>query len=120
MVGCLRWILGGLGLLNLTIWLAALLRTAWGAILDDDLNGWSANGVWMAGVRAGALSANPDVWTDGSLVRDKFSNVCCGGAGVFAFCSGANWFHRSGGHLELLPPDLDTGSERSTLFFLCT
>ena len=88
--------------------------------VSDDLNGWSANGVWMTGVRAGALSANPDVWTDGSLVRDKFSDICCGGAGVFAFCSGANWFHRSGGHLELLPPDLDTGSERSMLFFLST
>ena len=88
-----------------------------GGYSGDDLNGWSANDVWTAGVRAGALSANPDVWTDGSLVQDRFSNIRCGGAGVFAFCSGADWFHRSGGHLELLPPDLDTGTERSMLYF---
>ena len=50
-------------------------------------------------------------------MRDKFSGVCCGGAGVFAFSSGASWFHRSGGHLELLPPDPISGSERSMLFF---
>ena len=36
---------------------------------------------------------------------------------VFAFSSGASWFHRSGGHLELLPPDPNSGSERSMLFF---
>ena len=33
------------------------------------------------------------------------------------FLSGASWFHRSGGHLELLPPDLNSGSERSRLYF---
>ena len=69
------------------------------------------------GEQAGAPCANPDVWTDGSLVRDKFSGVCCGGAGFFfAFSSGASWFHRSGGHLELLAPDLKSGSEIYVIF----
>ena len=35
-----------------------------------------------------------------------------GGAGVFAFASGSCSIHRSWGHLELLPPDSDSGSER--------
>ena len=56
-------------------------------------------------------------WLGHGLVRDPLSNVCCGGAGGFALSSGASWFHRSGGHLELLPPDLNSGSERSMLFF---
>ena len=35
---------------------------------------------------------------------------------MFAFCSGANWFHRSCGHLELLNPDLNSGAQRSMLY----
>ena len=83
----------------------------------DDLNGWSANEVWTAGVRSRAHSTNPDVWTDGSLVRDDRSGVCCGGSGVFAFASGSGWFYRSWEHLDLLPLDLDSGSERARLYF---
>ena len=91
-----------------------VLESRLGGYAGDELNGWSATGVWLAGVKAGAPSANPDVWTDGSLVRDECSSVCCGGAGVFAFASGSGWFHRSWGHLELLPLDLNSGSERSS------
>ena len=35
------------------------------------------------------------VWTDGSLVRDGVTGICCGGAGVFAMAYGACWTHRS-------------------------
>ena len=45
------------------------------------------------------------------------SGVCSGGAGIFAFASGSSWFRRSWGHLELLPPDPNTGSERSWVYF---
>ena len=94
-----------------------VLESRLGGYVGEDLNGWVATGVWLAGVRVGVPCANPDVWTDGSLVRNIISDVCCGGAGFFAFSSGASWFHRSGGggggHLELLPPDLNSGSERS-------
>ena len=96
---------------------ANVIESRLGGYTGMDLNGWTATGVWLAGVRTGVPSANPDVWTDGSLVRDKFSGICCGGAGVFAFLSGAAWFHRSRGHLELLPPDVNLGSERSVLYF---
>ena len=34
-----------------------------------------------------------------------------------SFASGSCWFRRSRGHLELLPPDENTGSERSWLYF---
>ena len=62
-----------------------VIESRLGGYVGEDLNGWAATGVWLAGVRAGAPCANPDVWTDGSLVRDKFSNVCCCGAGVLLF-----------------------------------
>ena len=95
----------------------SVIESRLGGFVSEDLNGWTSTAEWLAGVRAGALCAHPDVWTDGSLVRDEFSGISCGGAGVFAFSSGANWFHRSGGHLELLPPDPNSGLERSILFF---
>ena len=67
-----------------------VLESLLGGYTGEDLNGWAATGVWLAGVRSGVPCANPDVWTDGSLVRDKGSDVCCGGAGVFAFASGSS------------------------------
>ena len=94
-----------------------VIESRLGGYTCEDLNGWSASDDWLLGVRTGNLSDSPDAWTDGSLVRDKVSGVCCGGAGVFSFTSGASWFHRSGGHLDLLPPDPDTGSERSWIYF---
>ena len=66
---------------------ANVIESRWGSFVGEDLNGWAATGVWLAGVQAGDPCASPDVWTDGSLVRDKFSGVCCGGAGLFAFSS---------------------------------
>ena len=76
----------------------------------------------MSGLRGsglGNLELIPDVWTDGSLVRDEVSGVCCGGAGVFAFTSGSNWFSRSWGHLELLPPDRDRDDRKILALFFC-
>ena len=40
-------------------------------------------------------------------------NPLLGAWGVFAVTSGACWFHRPWGHLDLLPPD---GSERCRLY----
>ena len=61
------------------------------------------------------VSDHPDVWTDGSFVRDELSGVGAGGCGVYSSRSGAGWFHRRWGHLELLPPG-DLGVERCVLF----
>ena len=55
------------------------------------------------------------MWTDGSFVRDELSGVGVGGCGVYSSRSGAGWFDRKWGHLELLPPG-DLGVERCVLY----
>ena len=109
---CGRGGLVDLTLLPLIFWnvvLVVMFRIVWMA--------GPASEEWVARVKSGALCANPDAWTDGSLVRDEVSGVCCGGGGVFAVASASSWFRRSWGHLELLPPDRDRGTERSWLYF---
>ena len=66
-------------------------------------------------VASSRVSDHPDVWTDGSFVRNELSGVGVGGCGVYSSQSGVGWFHRRWGHLELLPPD-DHGVERCVLF----
>ena len=53
-------------------------------ISHHHLGDWAVSEEWTAGVRSGVLCANPEVWTDGSLVRDEAPGVSCGGAGLFA------------------------------------
>ena len=73
---------------------------------------WACSDEVAAGTRSEALSAHPDVWTDGNLVRDEVSGICCGGEGR----GRASWFHRTWGHLGLLPSDEETGVERCRLY----
>ena len=93
------------------------LENQLGGYVCDDLNGWSVTDDWVQSVRNGDLSRSPDVWTDGSLIRDEVSGVCSGGAGIFSFAFGSSWFRRSWRHLELLLPDPNIGSERSWVYF---
>ena len=72
---------------------------------------------FATGASSGVLAANPDVSTGGGLVRDEVTGVCCGKAGMFALSSCGCWFHRSWGHLDLLPPDENSGSEKCRLYF---
>ena len=62
------------------------------------------------------LADAPDVWSDGSLVLDGFSGVGVAGCGVYAHESGAAWFGRQWGHLDLLPPLPDGAGEACRLF----
>ena len=62
------------------------------------------------------IAAGPFVWTDGSLLLDKVSEVGVAGAGVHAHASGESWFKRRRGHLDLLPPWPDGGSETGRFF----
>ena len=55
-------------------------------------------------VASSHVSDHPDVWTDGSFVRDELSGIGVSGCGVYSSRSGAGWFRRRWGHLELLPP----------------
>ena len=61
------------------------------------------------------LAAAPDVWSDGSLVLDELSGVGVGGCGVYAHASGAAWFGRRWGHLDLLLPLPDGTGEAGRL-----
>ena len=94
---------------------ADVLWSRLGGYIPHSLEDWAGAGDFVSGTGSGALSVNPDVWTDGSLVRDEVAGTC-GGAGVFALVSGASWFHRSWWHLDMLPPDEDSGTERCRLY----
>ena len=62
------------------------------------------------------LADAPDVWSDGSLVLDGFSGIGVAGCGVYAHASGAAWFGRRWGHLDLLPPLPDGAGEACGLY----
>ena len=47
-----------------------------------------------------SVAAEPDVWTDGSLVEDKVSGASSSGSGFSSFLSGHLWAHRRWGHLD--------------------
>ena len=76
---------------------------------------WVPSDRFLADLAASDVSDHPDVWTDGSFVLDELS----GGWGRWVWCllsqSGAGWFGRRWGHLELLPPG-NLGVERCVLF----
>ena len=57
------------------------------------------------------LADAPDVWSDGSLVLHGSSSIGVAGCGVYAHASGAAWFGRLWGHLDLLPPLPDGAGE---------
>ena len=94
---------------------AHVLDSSWG-YTPHILGDWTGSEDFATGASSGVLAANLDVWTDGSAVRDEVTGVCCGKAGVFAMSSGGCWFHRSWEHLDLLPPDENSGSEQCRLY----
>ena len=46
------------------------------------------------------MPPSPDVWTDGSLVRDEVSGSAGAGAGVYARLHADNWRYRRWGHFD--------------------
>ena len=62
------------------------------------------------------LADAPDVWSDGSLVVNEISGLGVAGCGVYAHASGAGWFGRKWGQLDLLPPLPDGCGEVCRLF----
>ena len=90
-------------------------RGCWVLILKKIVGIGSLLIVFVDDVVSSNVSDHPDVWTDGSFVQDELSGVGAGGCGVYSSRSGAGWFHRKWGHLELLPPG-DLGVERCVLF----
>ena len=66
--------------------------------------GHDSGGDFLIGDDQRDLAAAPDVWSDGSLFVDELSGVGVAGCCVHAHASGAAWFGRKWGHLDLLPP----------------
>ena len=62
------------------------------------------------------LADAPDVRSYGSLVLDGFCGIGVAGCGVYAHASGAAWFGRRWGHLDLLPPLRDDAGEACRLY----
>ena len=77
----------------------------------------------------GRVAAEPDVWTDGSLVEDKVSGASSAGAGCFTYRCSRLWANWRWGHLDedegedavLFPGPLQSVQRLSSgvLFLLC-
>ena len=97
MVGCLFF----LGSMGVPLWAESpregacnLLECALGRYSSDALTEWQLPVGFDAEGASRRVAAEPDVWTDGSLVEDKVSGASSAGAGCFTFrCSRlwANW-----------------------------
>ena len=55
------------------------------------------------------VPANPDVWTDGSLVLDKVSGASSAVSCMYANVSCHAWRHRLSGHLDEIGPVQGSG-----------
>ena len=86
-----------------------------GSYSEENCRDWVPPDRFVDDVVSSNVSDHPDVWTDGSFVRDELSGDGVGGCGVYSSRSGAGWFHRKWSHLELLPLG-DLGVERCVLF----
>ena len=78
--------------------------------------GFQDDGAFLIGPDQRALADFPDVWSDGSLVVHEVSDVGVAGCGVYAHASGAGWFGRKWGHLDLLAPLPDGAGEACRLY----
>ena len=67
---------------------------------SDIIQGWDLpQGVdWDSA--ATRMPPSPDVWTDGSLIRDEVSGSACAGAGIYARLHADNWRYRRWGHFD--------------------
>ena len=83
---------------------ACVLESRLGGYTPRSLGDWVGSEGFASGIGSGTLARDPDVWTDGSLVRDEVEEVCCGGAGVLQLLLELAGFVARGGHLDLLPP----------------
>ena len=93
----------------------ARLERMLGSYCESVCREWVPSDHFLADLATSDVSDHPDVWIDGSFVLDELSGVGVGGCGVYSLKSGAGWFGRGWGHMELLPPG-NLGVERGVLF----
>ena len=117
MVGCFPWTVTGNWAVGAGGAAARVLEASLGGYSPHVLEAWVDSEEFKSGTTSGQPNANPDVWNDGSLVRDDLTGLCSGGAGVFAAFSGSAWFQRSWGRLELLPPHGEFDGDCCSLSF---
>ena len=68
-------------------------------LVDLDKSSWPRCLLWH-GWADRRVAAEPDVWTDGSLVEDKVSGASSAGAGCFTFRCSRLWANWMWGHLD--------------------
>ena len=81
----------------------ARLERLFGSYSEEGYGEWVPSVHFVDSVASSDVSDHPGVWTDGSFVLDELSGIGVGGCGVYSLRSGAGWFDRRLGHLELLP-----------------
>ena len=77
-----------------------LLECALGRYSSDVLMEWQLPVGFDAVASSGRVAAEPDVWTDGSLVEDKVSGASFVGAGCSTCRCSRLWADRMWGHLD--------------------
>ena len=108
---------------------ANLLECALGRYSSDALTEWQLMVGFDAAAAARRVAAEPDVWTDGSLVDDKVSGSSSAGAGCFTYRCSRLWATWRWGHLDedvgevavlfLVHCSLSRGLSSGVLLLLC-
>ena len=82
------------GLLVLMMLLCICLKVLWVFFSSDILQDWDVHQSVDWDSAADRMPLSPDVWTGGSLVRDKVSGSAIAGAGVYNRLHADNWKYR--------------------------
>ena len=89
-----------------------LVEVALGRYSPGLLAEWSPPGEFDALAAASRMPSDPNVWTDGSLVRDQVTGVSSSLAGFFAHQSEDCWSDRRRGHVDRVRPEREVQSCR--------
>ena len=77
-----------------------MLGSALGSHSSDTIQGWDIPQSVDWDSAATRTPPSPDVWTDGSLIRDEVSGSACAGAGIYARLHADNSRYRRWGHFD--------------------
>ena len=89
-----------------------LVEVALGRYSPGVLADWGPSDGFDAVAAASRMPGDPNVWTDGSLVRDQVTGVSSSGAGFFAHQPENCWGDRRWGHVNRVRPEGEVQSCR--------